>query len=84
MTANTEFDCQLKCGLIDDVLTIIDLEGILDGNQMTVGGFDLIMKKDVAVIEQPESSESCLLGGHNQRKKVLKNIAHKFLLRKQK
>lgn len=29
MTANTEFDCNLKCGLIDDVLSILDLEGIL-------------------------------------------------------
>jgi tubulin polyglutamylase TTLL9 len=32
MTANTDFDCRLKCGLIDDVLSIIDLEGILEGN----------------------------------------------------
>ena len=29
MTANTQFDERLKCGLIDDVLTIVDLEGIL-------------------------------------------------------
>lgn len=56
MTANTDFDCRLKCGLIDDVLSIVDLEGILEGNEMTIGGFDLIMKKDVPVIEQPESS----------------------------
>lgn len=25
MTANTDFDCRLKCGLIDDVLTIVDI-----------------------------------------------------------
>ena len=25
MTANTDFDCKLKCGLIDDVLTIVNL-----------------------------------------------------------
>jgi len=31
MTANTDFDCKLKCGLIDDVLSIVDLEGILEG-----------------------------------------------------
>lgn len=29
MSANTDFDCRLKCGLIDDVLTIVDLEGFL-------------------------------------------------------
>jgi tubulin polyglutamylase TTLL9 len=49
MTANTEFDFQLKCGLVDDVLSIIDLEGILGGEEMTIGGFDLIMKKDIPV-----------------------------------
>lgn len=32
MSANTPFDCKLKCGLIDDVLTIVDLEGMLAGN----------------------------------------------------
>ena len=25
MSANTEQDCELKCGVIDDVLSIIDL-----------------------------------------------------------
>lgn len=25
MTANTDFDCRLKCGLIDDALTIVDI-----------------------------------------------------------
>lgn len=50
---------------------------------MTVGGFDLIMKKDVPVIEHPESSESCLLGGHNERIKVMRHIARKFMTRKQ-
>lgn len=29
MTANTDFDCRLKCGLVDDTLSILDLEGIL-------------------------------------------------------
>ena len=25
MTANTELDCKLKCGLVDDVLSVLDL-----------------------------------------------------------
>jgi tubulin polyglutamylase TTLL9 len=45
MTANTDFDCRLKCGLIDDVLSIVDVEGLLTGNEMNVGGFDLIVQK---------------------------------------
>jgi hypothetical protein len=28
MRANTLTDCILKCGLIDDVLTIVDIEGM--------------------------------------------------------
>lgn len=29
MTANTQFDFDLKCGLLDDVLTIVDVEKVL-------------------------------------------------------
>ena len=55
MTANTDFDCRLKCGLIDDVLTIVDIEGMLEGNEMTVGGFDLIIDKGIKVIQEKHS-----------------------------
>lgn len=49
---------------------------------MTVGGFDLIMRRDIPVIEHPSSSESCLLGAKNERIKVMKNIGLKFMTRK--
>lgn len=55
MTANTDFDCRLKCGLIDDVLTIVNLEGIVTGEEMTVGAFDLIVSKGVNVRKSPYS-----------------------------
>lgn len=32
MSANTDLDCELKCGLVDDVLSIIDLEGLMPEN----------------------------------------------------
>ena len=83
MTANTDFDCQLKCGLIDDVLSIIDIEGICEGNEMVTGGFDLIMKKDIPVKEHQSSDYRCMLGAKNERKKVMKSIALKFMDRKQ-
>lgn len=44
MTSNTPIDFELKCGLLDDVFTIIDLEKILTGNEEQIGGFDLIFK----------------------------------------
>jgi len=42
LTANTKDDYNLKCEMLDDMLSIIDLEGRLNGNEDQVGGFDLI------------------------------------------
>lgn len=44
MRANTKNDRALKIGLIDDMLTVIDLEGIRVGNEEIIGGFDLLCK----------------------------------------
>lgn len=62
MTANTDFDCRLKCGLVDDALSIIDFEGILEGNEMNVGGFDLIIDKGIKVVQDKKSHYTGLLG----------------------
>lgn len=83
MTANTDFDCKLKCGLIDDVLTIIDIEGMLEGTEMTVGGFDLIIDKGIKVVQDKHSQYTSFLGARNQRVKVARHLIRKFLLRKQ-
>lgn len=50
---------------------------------MIIGGFDLIMKKDVPVKEHESSDYGCMLGAKNERKKVMKEIALKFMERKQ-
>ena len=44
MTANTKADHKLKVGICDDVYTILNLEGILTGEEEQIGGFDLIYK----------------------------------------
>lgn len=44
MTANTKQDHKLKVGVCDDVYTILNLEGILTGEEEQIGGFDLIYK----------------------------------------
>lgn len=46
MRANTKADKELKIGVIDDLMTIIDLEGVRSGNEDIIGGFDLICKND--------------------------------------
>jgi hypothetical protein len=82
MTANTDFDCRLKCGLIDDALTIVDIEGILEGSEMTVGGFDLIVSKGLRVVQDKHSQYTSFLGAKNQRLKVVRHIVRKFMKRK--
>lgn len=83
MTANTDFDCRLKCGLIDDALTIVDIEGLLDGDEMSVGGFDLIISKGLKVVQEKHSQHTGFLGAKNQRVKVMRHIVRKFLQKKQ-
>ncbi len=82
MTANTDFDCKLKCGLIDDVLTIVNFEGIITGEQMTVGGFDLIMNKGLYVMKSPYSQSKTNLGWKNNREHNYKHLLKQFFMRK--
>jgi hypothetical protein len=42
MTADTELDHELKYGVLDDALDVIDLEKKLKGDEEHKGGFDLI------------------------------------------
>lgn len=75
MTANTQFDFDLKCDLLDDVLTIVDVERVLGGVvEEQVGGFDLIYKN--GPVRLPNSSTyGCLLGAQNNRRSQLKKMA---------
>jgi tubulin polyglutamylase TTLL9 len=65
MTANTDFDCRLKCGLIDDVLSIIDIEGMMLEGCETVGGFDIIISKGKKVVQIKQSQYTSFLGAKN-------------------
>ena len=49
---------------------------------MTVGGFDIIIDKGTKVVPHQKSQYQCYLGGRNQRKAVMSNIARKFMTRK--
>lgn len=43
LTANTREDYELKFGLVDDALTVLDMEKFFQGEmQEQVGGFDLV------------------------------------------
>ena len=44
LSANTELDADTKIKMLDDLLTIIDLEKIMTGNEDQVGGWDIICR----------------------------------------
>jgi len=73
MTANTPHDFELKCNLLDDVFTIIDMERILTGQEEQIGGFDLICKG--APVKNESSLFSSMLSCHNNRGQQLKKLA---------
>ena len=74
LTANTELDAETKIKMLDDLLTIVDLEKILTGNEDQVGGWDIICRG-----EPVKYSKECMyntrLGSFNNREKQLKQLA---------
>jgi len=74
MTANTQHDNQLKVNLIDDVMTILDFEKILNGDEEQVGGFDLVYKGNQINL-QPQFKYTTYIGCINNRDENLKKLA---------
>ena len=74
LTANTPIDNDNKVKMLDDMLTILDLEKIMTGNEDQVGGFDIICRGNVI-----KTNSNCIyktkLGSMNNRKKQLKQLA---------
>lgn len=74
LTASTPKDCEMKVKMLDDMLTILDLEKILSGNEDQVGGFDLICRGNV--IKKPDNyTYGTMLGTLNNREKQLKTLS---------
>eukprot|EP00927_Polykrikos_kofoidii_P074892 TRINITY_DN70951_c0_g1_i1.p1 TRINITY_DN70951_c0_g1~~TRINITY_DN70951_c0_g1_i1.p1 ORF type:complete len:510 (-),score=60.31 TRINITY_DN70951_c0_g1_i1:69-1598(-) len=75
LTANTVADYEMKYGMLDDVLSIIDCEKYLSGNEVQVGGFDLLYR-DGHRYSPPENSEfSSYIGCANNRRSQLERLA---------
>ena len=74
LSANTELDAETKIKMLDDLLTIVDLEKILTGNEDQIGGWDIICRG-----EPIKYSKECMfntrLGSFNDREKQLKQLA---------
>jgi tubulin polyglutamylase TTLL9 len=74
LTANTQKDSEMKIKMLDDMLTILDLEKLMQGNEDQVGGFDIIYRGQQ--IKPPENyTYGTLLGAFNNREKQLKSLS---------
>ena len=71
-------DEQLKLGLLEDVMDVIDLEGRRQGDEERVGGFDLIYLNGPVQVDR-QGNYVCYLGCHNNRvrnrRKMLRKAA---------
>lgn len=74
LTANTEIDADNKIKMLDDLLTIVDLEKIMTGNEDQVGGWDIICR-GTPIKNSDEYIYKTRLGSFNNREKQLKQLA---------
>ena len=82
LTASSPTDYELKFGLLEDMLHIVDMEGRLTGAEKRVGGFDLIWNDGPVASDelalncgQPLTySTNSFLGCHNDRVEQLKQM----------
>lgn len=82
LSANTKQDNDMKVGMLDDMLTIIDIEKVLVGEETQIGGFDLIYKgspirKDESLTKR--SNLGCFNDRDTQLKKLAKKTANKLM-----
>mmetsp|Transcript_16327 Transcript_16327/g.19305 ORF Transcript_16327/g.19305 Transcript_16327/m.19305 type:complete len:219 (+) Transcript_16327:1075-1731(+) len=62
LSANTAEDAQLKTTMLTAMLDIVDMEGKRDGDEVRVGGFDLIYKNGHVATSSPSSGYTTMLG----------------------
>ena len=83
LTADTPQDYELKFGLLDDVYSVIDVEGKLGGAQEEcVGGFDLIYSAG-GPVRNDKSVYSTRLGCFDDRVRQLRKLHKQHAKRQQ-
>jgi len=75
LTANTMQDYDMKFGMLDDVLTLIDIEKYLGGHEQQIGGFDLLYREGMRYSPPSGSVFTSYLGCHNNRLQQLERLA---------
>lgn len=82
LTPSSPTDYELKFGLLEDMLHVVDMEGKLSGAEKRVGGFDLLWSDGPVASDelalrcgQPLTcSTNSFLGCHNDREEQLKHL----------
>ena len=75
MSSDTQTDHDLKFGLLDDMLTVVDVENHFAGRApRRVGGFDLICENGAEVRGEEFGALPTMLGTHNDRLESLKRL----------
>jgi len=75
LTANTVADYEMKFGMLDDALSVIDVEKNLSGTEYQVGGFDLLYRDGVRFGPPEGSVFTSYLGCANNRLTQLEQLA---------
>lgn len=75
LSANTPDDYEMKFALLDDMLTVLDLEKYLDGTEMQIGGFDVLYRNGARVRPHDKAVHRSYLGCYNNRSTQLKRMA---------
>lgn len=60
LSADTDTDYQLKYGLMEDTLEVVDVESLRTGKETQVGGFDLIWENGAVETNLPASTSTGL------------------------
>ncbi|XP_071083984.1 probable tubulin polyglutamylase TTLL9 [Haliotis cracherodii] len=84
LTASSKEDYDLKFGMLNDVINVLDMENRLTGKEKRIGGFDFIWDDGPVYIDDSVNSDSMInsmgtninsfLGCHNERRQNLKQI----------
>ncbi|PFH31299.1 Tubulin-tyrosine ligase family protein [Besnoitia besnoiti] len=78
LTASTQLDYEFKTGMLDDVLTIVDMEKFLAGDEKLIGGFVLLYKGGPVNEMPPECATLSYLGTDTSRTSCLKRLGKKL------
>ena len=78
LTASSQDDFELKYRLLDDMLTIVDMENRLTGKEKRVGGFDMIWSDGPVNVDEcsgeQQSKLNSFLGCANDRDEQLRKL----------